>query len=212
MIDLTQIPLICQLIGISIHISLSFLFVWQLDLGIAGTGYASSISNLSVYLSLLVYTSMVSEISEAVQLPNARTFQGIYEYLSLGIPSAMMLCLEWWAFEAMAVMSGYVGVNEQAAMIILLNIVGLMFFLSLGLQQAASSNIGHEIGRQNIEKAKLYMSITNKVALLFIGSAVISFYIFHNSIIRVFTNILGVQDAFASVIGLAVMATFPDMW
>ena len=56
------------------------------------------------------------------------------------------------------------------------------------------------------------MSITNKVALLFIGSAVLSFYVFHGSIIKVFTNIIGVQDAFSGVIGLAVMATFPDMW
>lgn len=76
---------------------------------------------------------MVEEIKEAVQYPNSNTFTGIYEYLSLGIPSAMMLCLEWWAFEAMAIMAGYVGVNEQACMIILLNILGLMFFLSLGL-------------------------------------------------------------------------------
>jgi Na+-driven multidrug efflux pump len=91
----------------------------------------------------------------------------------------MMLCLEWWAFEAMVIMSGYIGVNEQAAQIILLNIVGLMFFLALGLQQAASSNIGHEIGRKNIEKAKLFMNITNKVSVMFIGSAVFSFYVFH---------------------------------
>lgn len=104
----------------------------------------------------------------------------------------MMLCLEWWAFEAMVVLSGYIGVNEQACMVIMLNILGLLFFLALGLQQAASSNIGHEIGRQNIEKAKLYMNITNKVAALFIGSAVLSFYIFHTKIIKVFTNILSV--------------------
>ena len=54
-----------------------------------------------------------------------------------------------------------------------------MFFLALGLQQAASSNIGHEIGRKNIEKAKLFMNITNKVSVMFIGSAVFSFYVFH---------------------------------
>ena len=54
-----------------------------------------------------------------------------------------------------------------------------MFFLALGLQQAASSNIGHEIGRKNIKKAKLFMNITNKVAIMFIGCAVFSFYIFH---------------------------------
>lgn len=56
------------------------------------------------------------------------------------------------------------------------------------------------------------MEITNKIALAFIGTAVLSFYIFQNYIIKIFTNIIGVQDAFSSVIGLAVLAAFPDMW
>lgn len=212
MIELTKIPLICQLIGVSVHICLSWIFVWNMDLGIAGTGYASSLSNLTVYISLLVYTSQIEHIQEAVQMPNSRTFQGIGEYLSLGIPSAMMLCLEWWAFEAMAVMSGYVGVKEQAAMIILLNIIGLMFFLSLGLQQAASSNIGHEIGRKNIGKAKQYMYTTNVIAFITVSIAVIIFYIKQEFIIKVFTNSEDVQAAFNDVAYLAVTATFPDMW
>jgi hypothetical protein len=38
----------------------------------------------------------------------------LYEYLALGVPLAMMLCLEWWAFEAMVLMSGYIGVDAQA--------------------------------------------------------------------------------------------------
>ena len=44
-----------------------------------------------------------------------RVLSGIGEYLSLGIPSAIMLMLEWWAYELMTVIGGYIGVNEQAS-------------------------------------------------------------------------------------------------
>lgn len=114
MIELTRIPLICQFIGTVIHIGFCLLLVSKFEMGIEGIGYASSISNLSVYMSLIMYTHSTPSIQEAVQMPNARTFQGLYEYLTLGVPLAMMLCLEWWAFEAMVLMSGYIGVDEQA--------------------------------------------------------------------------------------------------
>ena len=65
-------------------------------------------------MSILIYSSCIPEISEAKFLPEKRTFRGIGQYLALGIPSTMMLCLEWWAFEAMVLMSGYIGVDAQA--------------------------------------------------------------------------------------------------
>ena len=114
MIELTRIPLICQAIGTVIHIGFCLLLVNKFEMGIEGIGYASSISNLSVYVALVMYTSWTPSIQEAVQMPNARTFQGLSEYLALGVPLAMMLCLEWWAFEAMVIMSGYIGVDAQA--------------------------------------------------------------------------------------------------
>jgi len=149
-------------------------------MGIEGIGYASSISNLSVYMSLIMYTHTTPSIQEAVQMPNARTFQGLYEYLTLGVPLAMMLCLEWWAFEAMVLMSGYIGVDEQATQIILLNIIGLCFFLALGLQQAATSCIGHEIGVGNVAQAKKFYQVSQQVSACFVGGAALTFYLFHN--------------------------------
>jgi len=83
-----------------------------MHLGIAGVGYASTISNLTVYVSVVIYSSCCPEISEAVILPDKKTFRGIGQYLSLGVPSALMLMLEWWAYEVMTLMAGYLGVEE----------------------------------------------------------------------------------------------------
>jgi MATE family multidrug resistance protein len=66
--------------------------------------------------------------------------------LSLGIPSAMMLCLEWWAFEVMTLLAGYIGVDEMAAQVIIMNVLALVFMIAVGLLQAATCLIGQQIG------------------------------------------------------------------
>lgn len=45
-------------------------------------------------------------------MPDSRMFTNIGQYLVLGVPSAAMMCLEWWAYEVMTLMAGYIGVNE----------------------------------------------------------------------------------------------------
>ena len=76
---------------------------------------------------------MIPEIKDAVQWPNKRAFKDIRQYLELGIPSALMVCLEWWAFEVMTLITGYIGVNEQASQVIIINIVAIMYMISLGI-------------------------------------------------------------------------------
>ena len=93
-----------------------------------------------------------------------------------------------------------------------MNIIGLCFFLALGLQQAATSCIGHEIGVANVTKAKKFYWVSQQVSACFIFGAVFILYMFHNYIIRIFTNIEAVHEIFGNVIVLAVMAALPDMW
>ena len=54
---------------------------------------------------------MIPEISEAIFWPDYRSFIGLSEYLKLGIPQTIMLCTEWWAFEVIALATGYLGVK-----------------------------------------------------------------------------------------------------
>ena len=56
-------------------------------------------------------TQIEPSIQDAVQWPNERSFEGLWEYMSLGLPLGVMLCLEWWAFEIMVLFSGYIGVE-----------------------------------------------------------------------------------------------------
>jgi MATE family multidrug resistance protein len=208
----TRGPLVIQIIGVVCHIIACWYFVWVKDLAIAGVGYASSTTNFIIYMSLLGYTASIPEIREAVQMPTMDTFRGIGEYLGLGIPSAAMLCLEWWAFEIMTLITGYIGVTEQAAQIILLNIVGTTFMIALGLQAAASATVGQQIGNGNVPKAKEYFKVNMTSSFLIIFCAVSTVLIFSRQVLGIFTGNMEVIDMCESVIFMVACGTFPDLW
>jgi multidrug resistance protein, MATE family len=81
-------------------------------LGIIGTGYAGIISRITIYIVLLIYTYLTPDLKPAIIWPDKRTFTGIFKYLELGIPSTLMLCLDWWAWELMVLISGYFAKEE----------------------------------------------------------------------------------------------------
>jgi MATE family multidrug resistance protein len=58
----------------------------------------------------------------------------------------MMVCFEWWAFEVLAVLSGYISVAALAAEVVIINIVSFIFMMPLGISYAASSLTGNYLG------------------------------------------------------------------
>ena len=75
-------------------------------------------------------------------MPDWSTLKGIKSYLALGIPSTAMLCLEWWSFDFMILIAGYISVNAAATAIIVLNSNVIIFMFPSGLSVAASALVG----------------------------------------------------------------------
>ena len=136
MMNVTNVPLVCLAIGVVIHISLLFVFINQLHYGIQGLGYAGAIANTVVYVLILAYNFFNAKLRPTMKLPDGRTFdlEGIWEYYRVGIPNTIMRSFEWWAYEAMTLLSGYISVDAQAAQVVTMNIVALIFMISLGMQ------------------------------------------------------------------------------
>lgn len=64
----------------------------------------------------------------------------------MAIPSMLMTCLEWWAFEIQTLFASFISDDATAAQVIVLNVLYLYFTITLGLQVAAYSLIGSSIG------------------------------------------------------------------
>ena len=112
-------------------------------------------TNLIVMMGLVLYTKTQKDVwpsnlkDEEIQ-SSAIDPVNIRDFFMLGIPCAVMVCLEWWAYQIMTLLSGYLGVHEQAAQILITNVSGILFMISLGLQQAQSTFVGQEIGKNDI--------------------------------------------------------------
>lgn len=115
MVGWSHLPMMCQGAGLVLHVMLCFIFVRFLELGIQGIGFAGSISLSFTYGLLLHQTSKIKDLREAVFYPSREVIRGIITHLRLAVPSAMMLCLGWWAFEVISILVGNIGVEEQAA-------------------------------------------------------------------------------------------------
>jgi multidrug resistance protein, MATE family len=72
-----------------------------------GTGLANVSTQIIVFILLQVYSWQQEELKEAMIWPDARIFLGLKEYISLAVPTTIMICLDWWVWELMILMCGY---------------------------------------------------------------------------------------------------------
>ena len=86
---------------------------------------------------MVCYSHSIDEIKEALVFPSVRdilNLSSLSEYMELGVPSALMLCLEWWVFEIMILMAGFIGVDEQASQFLVIQITDLLLMVAFGFQ------------------------------------------------------------------------------
>uniref|UniRef100_A0A0E0EWU5 Protein DETOXIFICATION n=1 Tax=Oryza meridionalis TaxID=40149 RepID=A0A0E0EWU5_9ORYZ len=78
-------------------------------------------------------------------------------YAELAIPAAMMVCLEWWSFEFLVMLSGLLPNPklETSVLSICLNTGALLVMVPIGLSTAISTRVSNELGAGNPQAAKL---------------------------------------------------------
>lgn len=84
-------------------------------MGIVGTGIAGVITDFTIFFVNILYTSLLDDIREAVFWPDSTCFQGIWEYMEIGLPAAIMLSLDGLSWHLFIVISGFLSVVDQAA-------------------------------------------------------------------------------------------------
>ena len=112
---ITFMPMVAMFVATTLHIFLCYLFVHVLDWGIEGLAIATSTKDLSLILMVMIYGYCDPDINKALAPLNKECFQGWSEYLKVSLPSTVMVCSEWWAFEFLTIMAGIMGVAELAS-------------------------------------------------------------------------------------------------
>lgn len=153
---LSKYSLYAGIIGVTLHVVWCYVFVVHSDLEIQGLGLANVFTQFILFAGLLYFTNQEEAISKALTPPDRTIFQDLRPYLSLAVPSALMVILGWWIWELMVICGGLLGVPEQAATLVIMRVVMMAYMFSMGFDVAACSLIGQHIGNGSVAKAKQF--------------------------------------------------------
>ena len=119
-----------------IHFFWCWLFVSYLKLTVLGVAMALNVTYITCFVAQEFYYRVYKRNDfKELLFPffNRQTTMNWCEYLKLGVPSTLMQCFEWWAFEMIAIFAGLIGVKELAAQVAVINVIGFVYMIPLGV-------------------------------------------------------------------------------
>uniref|UniRef100_A0A804UAH7 Protein DETOXIFICATION n=1 Tax=Zea mays TaxID=4577 RepID=A0A804UAH7_MAIZE len=147
--NIVHILVACSGLTLLLHVMLCWLLVQSFGLGHKGAALATSVSYWFNVALLAVYVKF-SEAGrrswhgwsgEALKLKDAKV------YLKLAIPSTFMTCLEYWAFEMVVLLAGFLPDPklETSILSVSLNTMWMVYTIPSGLSSAISIRVSNEL-------------------------------------------------------------------
>lgn len=95
-------------------------------------------------------------------------FHDLWNFLKLAVPSAFMICLEYWSFEMVVLLAGLLAKPklETSVLSISLNTCWIVYMVSVGLGSALSTRVSNELGAGNPRAARLALFVMVIISIL----------------------------------------------
>jgi len=144
----TRIVMVVPVVAVPLNIVLNWVLVyghWGAPaLGSAGSGCATAIVQ---WLTLFSFAAYMMTAKAGISLSLDRgVWRQVPAILRLGLPIAAMRGLEIGMFVTTGVMMGVIGADALAAHQLVFNVAGVCFMVPLGLGQAATVRVAHQLG------------------------------------------------------------------
>ena len=207
-------PIIIQLITINVVNVISSLYLAViLDYGIYGVALGSVLAQYSgLFLSIVVFSYSLKKLNlETFDLKKFRDISSFLKLFSISkdlfIRTMLMVSVQAYIIKK----AGLIGVDELAAIEILLVIFSLSSYSLDAFAHSAESSIGVSIGSKNKKNIYKAIRITTELALFL--SIIIGFvlYLSNYYLISIFTDIITLRDLTFGLWGLVVITPFIAM-
>lgn len=174
-------------------------------LGVVGAGIATSLTRIVTFVGLVLFIRAFA-LHEGAWVPWSRaSFESrrIARVAAIGLPVALQVCFEMWAFGAAALLAGRLGATPLAAHTIVLNMAALAFMVPLGIAQGAATRVGNLIGAGQPDSAQraAWVSIGMGASVMAVSAAL--FIVFRNLLPRIYTDDAAVIAAGAAILPIA---------
>ncbi|KAK7292256.1 hypothetical protein RIF29_08034 [Crotalaria pallida] len=221
------------LLAILLHLPIITILTFKLHLGVQGIAISSFVANFNTLFFLLLYmfytrtrdehpismslTIISRPLSHNLKITSAIATLG-KEWgmlMKFSIQSCVAVCLEWWWYEYMTILAGYL-YNPRVALAttgIVIQTTSLMYTLPAALSASVSTRVGNELGAGQPERANLSTVVAIGLAL---GSSILGLLLTtlgREKWVRVFTNdseVLELCMVVLPIIGLCELANCPQ--
>ncbi|KAL6953812.1 hypothetical protein U1Q18_047385 [Sarracenia purpurea var. burkii] len=143
--------------ALAFHIPLCWFLVFKSGLDNLGGALAYDISIWLDVIFLVLYRRYSSSCAKTRASISMDVLRGVGEFFRFAVPSAIMICLEWWSFELLVLLSGLLPNPEleTSVLSVCLNTVVTIFAIPYGLGAAVSTRVSNELGAGNPEGARV---------------------------------------------------------
>ncbi|GLT35050.1 hypothetical protein SLA2020_095340 [Shorea laevis] len=157
----------CSGITALLHILFCWALVFEFGLGIKGAALAISISNWFNVLFLAIYIKFSPSCKNTWRGFTREAFHDLVSFIKLAIPSAIMICFEYWSFEMVVLLSGLLPNPklETSILSISLNTCWMVYMISVGLGGAISTRVSNELGAGHSKGALLALRVMIAIAI-----------------------------------------------
>jgi MATE family multidrug resistance protein len=192
---------ICSVLPLLIHIGIAYIFVNLTELGFEGASVAASISLWISVIMLVSYVLFAEKFSETWKGFSLDSFHHVLSNSKLALPSAAMVCLEYWAFELLVLLAGLMKNAEITTSLIAMcvNTEAIAYMFTYGLSAAASTRVSNELGAGNAGTAKRAMAVTLKLSVLLALVIVLALVFGHSTWVSLFSDSPVIITKFASM-------------
>jgi MATE family multidrug resistance protein len=207
----TKMAMQITLLANVINVVVNYLFIFGKfgfpELGLVGAGIGTLVSRIFMPLLFFVYIIQIPKIkkyfSEArKQLYN---YAKIISILKIGIPIGFQIVVEVVAFAIGAVMMGWLGEVSLAAHQVALGMASFSYMISLGISQANTIRVSHQMGVKNYRAMKMAATASMHLVLVFMIFMGVVFVTGRNYLPLLFTADKAVVNVSAGLLVIAAI-------
>ncbi|RXI07854.1 hypothetical protein DVH24_014420 [Malus domestica] len=175
-----------SLVGLAVHVFVSWLFVYRLQFGVIGTAITINFSWWVLVFGLLGYT-LFGGCPLTWAGFSTEAFSGLWEFTKLSAASGVMLCLENWYYRILILMTGNLQ-NAEIAVDAFMTINGWELMIPLAFFAGTGVRVANELGAGNGKGAKFATTVAVVTSVIIGIFFWLLIMMFHNEVGYIFTN------------------------
>ncbi|KAM9788495.1 multidrug and toxin extrusion protein 1 [Neosynchiropus ocellatus] len=148
-----------------INLGVNYVLIVSLDYGVLGSAIANSLSQVTICLLLFGYIRWRRVHAPTWGGWTTECLQEWGQFMKLAVPSALMICFEWWIWEIGGFLAGSLGEVDLAAQHVMAELGAITYMFPFSIHAAVCVRVGNALGAGETSRA----IVTCKVALLLAG-------------------------------------------